>query len=209
MSKTTTMIDSPTFGRFVFDAVFKTDHTANVTLTQHPVQSGAYVSDHSYLDPDEVGIEIGMSDAAENATDSSHSVNAYTQLRAIMEAREPVTLVTRLKTYQDMVITSISSMDDYTTMYALRASIYFQHVRIVNVATVRVQQTISSSKSPSQSSGGKTSSGISSSGSNQTASSSGQSVLSKLVTAAKSSTSKSATPLSVANEKKVKAIFAA
>ena len=64
MGKVTTMIVSPTYGRFIFDAVFSTDHSANATVTQHPVQSGASISDHAYMEPDEVSVEIGMTDTA-------------------------------------------------------------------------------------------------------------------------------------------------
>lgn len=147
MAKVTTMIVSPTYGRFVFDAVFSTDHSANLTATQHPVQTGASISDHAYMEPDEVSVEVGMTDTAASVSGgASRSVNAYTQLRAIMELREPVTLITRLKTYRNMLITSISAPDDYKTMNALRASIYFQQINMVSVSTVTVQETVTSSK---------------------------------------------------------------
>lgn len=165
MGVVTTMIVSPSYGRFVFDAVFGTDHSANLTVTQHPVQSGASISDHAYMEPDEVSIEIGMSDAAIGAPGGDgRSVNAFTQLRAIMEKREPVTLVTRLKTYPNMLITSMSAPDDYKTMHALRASIYFQQINIVSVSTVTVQEMVTSSNTTtsSSSSSSKASSGSSS-----------------------------------------------
>lgn len=160
MEATATMIISPTFGNFIFDAVFNTDHSANLTVTQHPVQSGASISDHAFMEPDEVNIEIGMTDVAAGASDgSSRSVNAYTQLRAIMELREPVTLITRLKTYSDMIVTSMSAPDDVKTMHALRASIYFQKINIVNVSTVTVQETVTSSKTSTTETSEKKSSG--------------------------------------------------
>lgn len=147
MDKVTTMIVSPTYGQFIFDAVFMTNHSANATVTQHPVQSGTSISDHAYMEPDEVSIDIGMTDTAASVSGgASHSVNAYTQLRAIMELRELVTLVTRLRTYRNMLITSISVPDDYRTMYALRASIVFQQINVVSVSTVTVQETVTSSK---------------------------------------------------------------
>lgn len=144
-----TMINSPTYGRFVFDAVFNTSHNANLMVTEHPVQSGGSVADHAFMEPDEVQLEIGMSDVA-TSVGTNHSVNAYTRLRAIMAAREPVTLVTRLKTYQNMLIVSLSAPDDYTTMYALRASVGFKQINIVSVSTVKVQQTVSASTTTSQ-----------------------------------------------------------
>jgi len=153
--KTKTMIKSPSFGKFYFDAVFSTEHQASVTATNHPVQQGASISDHSYIEPDEVTIDIGMTDVMNDAG-SDHSVNAYTTLRAIMEKREPVTLVTRLRTYQNMLITSMSAPDDQSTMNALRATIMFTHINIVSVSVVQVKQKTSGSKTPTGgSSGGK------------------------------------------------------
>lgn len=193
MSVTKTMIVSPTHGRFVFDAVFSTEHRMNITTTQHPVQQGASISDHAYIEPDEVSIEVGMSDAAISAGGPSHSVNAYEQLRAIAEARRPVTLVTRLHTYSDMVITGLSAPDDKTTMNALKASIYFQKINIVAVATMKVQQTVSGSKT-TQSTGSTQSSSSSSSSSskknNSSSSSSGNKNSSSSSTTKKTSTLK-------------------
>lgn len=186
-----TMIVSPSYGRFTFDAVFRTDHMANVTLTQHPVQTGAAISDHAYSEPDEVTLEIGMSDAVSYAG-TNHSVNAYSQLRAIMAKREPVTLITRLQSYKNMVITSMSAPDDYTTMNALKATIYFRQVEMVSVSTITVQQkvTASSTAQPTTSSSGSGSSTkkpSSSSGSSSSSSSSSkkQSVLSSVLSKAK------------------------
>lgn len=145
MAVTTTMIDSPTFGRFIFDAVFNTQHDANVTPTQHPVQTGASIADHAFINPDEVSVEIGMTDVV-TGVGADHSVNAYNQLRAIMARREPVTLITRLYTYTNMLITAISAPDDYTTQNALKAQIYFQKINIVKVATVKVQISVTASQ---------------------------------------------------------------
>lgn len=153
MATITTMIVSPTFGRFVFDAVFHTDHQSNVTVTQHPVQVGAPVSDHAYQEPDEVTLEIGMSDAMVGVG-NNHSVNAYNTLRAIQSKREPIKLITRLWTYSNMILTSISAPDDQTTMFGMKATICFQSIAIVDVAVVKVQQTVSASKSSGSGSSG-------------------------------------------------------
>lgn len=141
-----TMATGPSIGSVFFDAVFSTTHEANVTITTQPVQSGANIADHAYLEPDSVTMEIGMSDASEGAG-ANHSVNAYAMLRAVMEAREPISLYTRLKSYTNMIVVSISATDDYTTANALKASVMLQKILIVNVATVTVQQTVTSSKS--------------------------------------------------------------
>lgn len=152
MATVKTMIDSPTYGKFYFDAVFSTEHSANVTVTEHPVQVGAPITDHAYQEPDEVTMEIGMSDAMVGVS-NDHSVNAFTMLRQIMVKREPVKLVTRLKTYSNMVLTSISAPDDQSTMYGLKATIMLRSVNIVSVSVIKVQQTVSAKK-PGGTSGG-------------------------------------------------------
>ena len=143
--KVTTYLKHPKLGKFFFDAVFSTQHRLTVTVTRHPVQDGASISDHAYKEPDEVMLDIGMSDAMAD-TLKGHSVNAYKTLCAMMELRQPVKLVTRLKTYTDMVITSISAPDDVKTMNGLRATIIFSKVELVKAKTVKVKETIKSSK---------------------------------------------------------------
>lgn len=157
MATTKTMIVSPTYGKFYFDAVFSTEHQSNVTVTEHPVQVGAPISDHAYQEPHEVTMEIGMSDAMKGVG-TDHSVNAYNTLRQIMAKREPLRLVTRLWTYQNVVLTSISAPDDQTTMYGLRATVMFKSVNIVKVSVIQVQQTVSATKPGSSSSSKKKSS---------------------------------------------------
>ena len=141
-------------GDFYFDAVFRTDHNATMMITEHPVQTGAPIADHAFLEPEEITCEIGMTDVNGDGL----SVQMYQQLRELMNRREPFTLVTRLHSYENMLISALSVPDDYTTMFALKASIVFKQIRVVQVATVQVQQTVAGSKNeasnPSGGSGG-------------------------------------------------------
>ena len=57
-----TLLRDSAGNEFVFDAVFSADHAHNVTVTQHPVQSGAAVADHAFVNPVEVTMDIGFSD---------------------------------------------------------------------------------------------------------------------------------------------------
>ncbi|MDR1599457.1 MAG: hypothetical protein LBS11_06270 [Oscillospiraceae bacterium] len=107
-----TLIISPTLGRLLFDAVLKVDHSMNVTVTQHPAQYGAAVADNAFLEPEQPSIDIGMSDVMTSldtiaGASANRSVTAYEALRGIAQRREFITLVTRLRTYQNLLITSI------------------------------------------------------------------------------------------------------
>lgn len=148
-----TMLVSPTHGDIVFDAVFKTNHNVELEVTQHPVQYGASITDHSYFNPELLDFEFGYSDVMGQMGEVNHSVNAYTLLREIMAEREPLTVVTRLKQYEDMLITRLSVPDEVGQMYGLKGEIRLQQVMIVEAAIVKVQTKITSSKS-----GGKTAS---------------------------------------------------
>src|SRR5262249_51687603 len=51
---------------YYFDAVFRTDHLSSLTPTRHPVQNGAAITDHTYLEPKRVVLEVGFSDAMDS-----------------------------------------------------------------------------------------------------------------------------------------------
>ena len=149
---TNTMIHTSA-GTLYFDALIRADHTSNVTLTEHAVQVGAVVSDHAIIEPQEISLEIGMTDAV--GGDGS-SVRAYQQFQSLMKNREPCTVVTRIASYQNMVLTSMSVPDDYTTMNALRATLTFKEVRLVSIAKMKASNDVSSSKTVDSSNSSKT-----------------------------------------------------
>lgn len=145
-------------GTIYFDALLHADHNATVIPTQHPVQTGAAITDHAYLAPKEISLEVGMTDVISG---TGASARAYQQFLTVMAERDLVTVVTRLGAYQDMLLTSIAVPDDYTTMNALRCTLTFTEIRVATVATVTVQGRTSGGKSavkaPAAASGGKTS----------------------------------------------------
>ncbi len=141
------MLSSPTYGKFYFDAVFKTDHSDTVNVTTNPVQVGAEVADHAYVEPSEVKMEVGFSAVNPSGKNpDTYITTILNKLDSIMRAREPLTLTTRLKQYSNMIITAKSYPDDYTTMNSVRISLSFKEVRIVSAKTVQVKDSTSSGK---------------------------------------------------------------
>ena len=115
------------------------------------MQSGAAVADHAYLQPETVTLSVGMSDAMTAAgtlagESGERSVSAYQKLLELARARRPLTLVTRLETYSNMLIQTVSAEETADSMNALRAEITLKRLNMVQVAEVSVQQTASSSK---------------------------------------------------------------
>jgi len=140
-----TILLSPTWGTVAFDAVFHLDHHAEAVLTEHPVQSGAPVSDHAFVKPSALTIEVGMTDAIEGGS-AGRSASAFQMFMDLLELKEPLRIVTRLKTYDNMVVTSVSAPDDKATMNGLRAMIAFREVIMVDAATVSVHARTSAAK---------------------------------------------------------------
>lgn len=128
----------------VFDAVFSTEHSSNLAITSHPIQTGADIADHAYKEADTLTFDIGMSDVMQRETfkepSGSRSVNAYNKLLQLQEDRLPLTVGTRLKTYKNMMVETISTTDDNTTMYGLRVTVTLREIFVVNVATVKVSE---------------------------------------------------------------------
>ena len=131
---------------YFFDAILQTTHTASTTITEHPVETGASISDHSYINPAIVEIQIGMSDVAKSITDGqfvssatqSRSVAAFLVLEDLMKRRLPLQVVTRLKVYRNMLITEINVPDDFLTVHGLKATITFKEIFVAVVKTVKI-----------------------------------------------------------------------
>ncbi len=129
-------------GGLFFDAIFTTTTEHQLMITQHPVQTGANISDHAYVQPVKITMDIGVSDAmayripgAYDNLGPTKSISAYRALCKMMELRIPVKVLTRLNTYENMLIESIVVNDDVSTLYALKATVQLVQILVVNVGT--------------------------------------------------------------------------
>jgi hypothetical protein len=131
-------------GGWFFDAFLRMDHTSKLKITEHPVQTGAAITDHAFLEPAILNMEIGMTDVAESIIPGqftggwSRSVTAYQLLLELQKQRIPVQILTRLKLYKNMLIEVISVPDDYKTLYGLKATVAFREILIAQVTTVKI-----------------------------------------------------------------------
>lgn len=138
---------------YFFDAFLNVNYTSELTITNHPVQNGANVSDHAYQEPVTIKMEILMSDSAVNYDDDTgadsnsnstfeglgytRSVGAYRLLRQLQKDRRVFTIGTRLEEFQNMMIESINVDDDVETLYGLKATVTLKQVFIANEKVVK------------------------------------------------------------------------
>lgn len=133
---------------YFFDAVIDSQHTHQAKITSHPVQSGANITDHIYIEPVELTMTIKMSDAMrslkpEQFSESySRSISAYNVLRSLQKERIPFPVTTRLERYENMVIETISVSDDYKTLYGLDVRVTMKQIIVVEVRTIKVTNRV-------------------------------------------------------------------
>lgn len=138
--------------QYVFDAVLNLAHEQEMRTTEHPVQTGASISDHAYIVPARLVLEIGMSDAMDAFFSPStwtgapsKSVSAYQTLLAIEFARIPISITTRLRTYSNMVIRAVNPNETSKTTTGLRARIeliqIFMATTLQTQSSARLQET--------------------------------------------------------------------
>jgi len=133
---------------YVFDAVLSAEHEQALTKTNHPVQTGASVSSHAYIEPAQLVLYVLMSDVTPQYASSnqsappymqqwtgnpSKSVAAYQQMLALQAARIPLTVTTRLRTYNNMLILKISPREDEKTITGARFRVEFEQVFVANI----------------------------------------------------------------------------
>jgi hypothetical protein len=131
-------------GGYFFDAFLRVEHSSSLKITSHPVQSGANISDHAYMEPVTLVMEVGMSDAMDSLIPNqfkgfdTKSVTAYNVLTDLQESRVPFEVHTRLKHYTNMLIENISTADDFKTMNGLRCTVTMKQILLVDVAKTTV-----------------------------------------------------------------------
>lgn len=152
-------------GGWYFDGIMRTEHTRKSRATQHPVQTGANISDHIILEPAELMIEIYMSDAyappsisvgnafvdtilsevtktelldGQFAAGSGRSAQAWRVLKLMQDLRMPIEVETRLDYYENMVIEELTAPDDVKTLNALSATLIMKEIIMVDVSEIKV-----------------------------------------------------------------------
>ncbi len=131
---------------FSIDASISEEHGFNSEVTEYPVETGGDITDNVRAKPITVTLECIVSDTPlgdfVNIRDSGSipSVIAYSRLTKIRDKREPVTIITSLDTFENMVLTDLSIPRKAETGHAIEFSATFQQIILVtnNRSTVRV-----------------------------------------------------------------------
>lgn len=131
-------------GGYFFDGFSKVVHSRQVEITENPVETGASIVDHAYVKPAEVTITVLMSDVHQSMVEGqfsggySRSVSAWAILTKLQEDRIPMSVLTRLGLYSNMLITEIRADDTAETVHGLQADVTLKEIPIARVKTVKI-----------------------------------------------------------------------
>ena len=131
---------------YFFDGFMSVSHERKLTITQNPVEAGAAIVDHAYVNPSSVTMQIMMSDVHQSIIPGQFSdltfrhTSAWAVLKQIQESRIPVDVFTKLGYYKNMLIEEISADDTKETFRALSATVKLTEIPVARIKTVKISK---------------------------------------------------------------------
>lgn len=111
-------------GPIPVSAVLKESHRSTLGITENPIETGAKVTDHAFVEAKRLTLDFADANAA--AT--------YNALVRFQESRVPFVVVSGLYVYKNMLIKSLSAERDSTLSRILKGQAELQEVIIVSTA---------------------------------------------------------------------------
>ncbi len=141
------MYDKPyAVGDIQLDLILSESHSLTSTVSEHPVEEGATISDHIQQNlrvgkltglVSNFSIQTGGGDGATN-----RAMNAWTLFHNLWKRRELVTIVTTLEVYENVAVTNVSTERSSTSGDALQFEVSFQEVRQPKLQEVTLAATV-------------------------------------------------------------------
>lgn len=127
-------------GDIVAHVTVSEEATDVVTITEHPVETNAAISDHAYINPPFVIIRCAWSNNRPEAKQNpNYIVDIYNKLLKLQASRSPFKLLTGRRPYDNMLIKQLhQTTDTGTGEDTLLITIIAQQVIIVNTHLVTV-----------------------------------------------------------------------
>lgn len=137
------------------DASISESHSFNSRVSQFPVENGSVIADNIVNDP--IGLEINgfvtntpitffiqnIANLVDDTSGGDRVKTSFDALLALRESKEPFTIVTGLKTYENMVFTSLNFPRDKSTGTTnLRFNARVINIEFVESRTVVSPQTV-------------------------------------------------------------------
>lgn len=146
MASLLTLIPQGSIGGIDIQATLEEVHSTTLQVTEHPVEFGAAITDHSFSKPVQLTMHCGWSNSSAEAligeisalflggfaSLSDYVTSIYTQLLGLQQSRTLMFVTTSILAYDNMLITSLQLTRDEKTSQALMVTATMQSVIVVD-----------------------------------------------------------------------------
>ena len=125
-------------GGLFFDGVMREAHNYSITTTSHPIEAGANIVDHSFVNQREVELDIIVGDVYFSFSTpsiynlSKRSNDALNKLNVLLIARKPLVVICNLAKYSNLLLVGISVNQDQASSSTLMATLTFKEALFVD-----------------------------------------------------------------------------
>ena len=117
----------PMIGTLRFDASLSEEHGTEVELTDTPIEAGSTITDHALVLPKAITMVVGITSTPDELLsvpfDPTRHLRMWRQIDALIESRALVDVVTSLRIYPSMMLTSIRTTRTRDTSNSLQIAI--------------------------------------------------------------------------------------
>lgn len=130
-------------GGITIDAYIQEGHRKVANVTNYPIEDGSFIADHVIQRPDVVNIQglVSKSILGSSAASNSRILDTYETLVFLKELGLPITVVTGLKVYEDMVITNLDINRTARNGQSLPFRMTVQKITIVQSQTAQIPKS--------------------------------------------------------------------
>ena len=145
-------------GPIIADVTVRERGVDRLAITEHPVEQGAAITDHAYLRPAELTLEVGWSNSSLQGALNEFAQAAgallggnivggiaavaspqyvqqvYQALLAVQAGRQLITIVTGKRSYPNMLIEEIEQQTDNTSEWSLPIILHCRQVIVVSTS---------------------------------------------------------------------------
>jgi len=129
----------------VFDYIPEEKHTVSVGTTDYPIETGATLTDHAFIKPLELEMLAVVSDILVQRFTTLltpyRDREGWERILLQIQRRNLVTVVTLLKTYNNLILTDVSVDKDQSTGRSLVARLKFKEALIANTQTTELPES--------------------------------------------------------------------
>lgn len=141
--------------QIAFDATVSERHQGKLTVTEHPVETGANITDHAQKEPDVLDISGIISNqpillniveqlqpSIPGGDPNNRAQDAYTEFQRLQDTAALLEVATEMRDYSNMMITSISVNREARTRNILDIGLSLREFKIASVETIEAPEPV-------------------------------------------------------------------